>query len=578
MAAPQVTLLDTRFRPWPATVLAVLGLLSLLTLPAIGSQLYFRHDDASFILLSARFHGSWLGLFSTSSSANTWGTLSGMSGYYRPTEYLLALVLVRVIGVHAPVLMALAGAAMAGALALHYVAARIIAGPSRAVIALYLALIFGSTLLYQSFRLMVPWGYLLIMLTLVCLLLGAQRRSTVLVLLGGVFWLLSSSRQSALLLVPAVMLSALITVPSLTAAWPSRAAAVKRFTLLLSPFIVLVAATVIVNSLAYGSSAISLNLSYFAQRYRFYAETLFAGPRSLLLIPPLYCLAGTLRWKRGDGEHTSAGLGLLPLATSVAGALAVAFVPELGPVLLAATGVLVARRMRVLWVGTTWFVVGFAVYLVPDYYHQAYIVEAFLGLTLVVACCTPTLARAAYATSRTLLTGRKLVRRLTFVAAGIILVGCVIAGALIAPGRISSARAALTGLVDTNRTFSACVTYFTSLPESHATILAFSDEQLGLYQEDWRNRGLAYRATVVPVMDEPQLHDLLEALRGPGMVVEQFADPGHTPAPQTGSLYGIAFSEAESKTMAGSWIATPVARIVHGDSTCTVFRLRAPPR
>lgn len=113
-----------------------MALCSLLALPAIGSQLYFRHDNASFILFPARFHGWWLGVFSTDPSVNTWGKLSGMAGYYRPTAYLQALALVRIFHANAGVLMALAGATMAGAVALNYVVVRIIAGPSEAVIAL----------------------------------------------------------------------------------------------------------------------------------------------------------------------------------------------------------------------------------------------------------------------------------------------------------------------------------------------------------------------------------------------------------------------------------------------------------
>ena len=578
MALSQRASLRKRFRPRASSVFAVVGLLSLLALPAIGSQLYFRHDDASFILLAARFRGSWLGLFSTDPSSNVWGALSGMAGYYRPTGYALAIAMVRLVGVNAPLLMALAGAAMGAALALYYWSARIIAGPLKAVIALYVALLLGGPLLYQSFRLMVPWGYLLIMAAVACLLLGAKRRSTLLIILGGLFWLFSSSRQSALLLVPAVVLSALIAIPALTASWPSRAAAVRRFTLLLGPFIAGVAALVIVDSLSRGSAALSLDLGHFAERYQFYAETLFGGPRSVLLMPPLYCFGGMLRGKRVISATAPAGLEVLPLAVAIAGTVVVALLPVLGPVALVAAGVVAARRTRALWVGTTWFAVGFAVYLVPEYYHQAYILEAFLGLALVVACCTPPLARAAYSTFRALLGGRRLVRVITMGAVGIVLTSCVLAGALIGPRMLSSARSALTGLMDSNRTLGDCVAYFTALPDGEATILAFSNEQRGLYDEDWRSRGLAYRATVVPVMDSPQLHDMLEALRGPDMVLEQFADPGGTTVREGAPLYGIAFGEAESKAMAESWITTPVTRFAHGSSMCTVFRLRPPPR
>jgi len=567
----------THFRPRPSTIFAILGFCSLLALPAIGSQLYFRHDDSSFILFSARFHGSLLHVFSTDPSVNIWGNLKGMSGYYRPTAYLQALALVRIFHANAGVLLALAGATMAGAVALYYVVVRIVAGPSKAVIALYIALFGGITLLYQSFRLMVPLGYLEIMAALICLLIGAKRRSTMFILLGGAFWLLSSSRQSALFLVPAVVVTALIAVPSLTRSWPSRTAAVRRFALLLSPFIVAVAAMVIVDSLGRGSHGVSLAPAYLAQRYRFYAETLFVGPRAVVLIPPFYygLIAARRRTRRAaDAE----GLSLLSLTVAIVGAVATAYVTELGPVALLAAGALGARRERTLWVGVAWFLVGFSVYLLPAFYHQAYILEAFLGVGFMAACCTPLLARAVFAALRSLWSSGALARGVILAAVSLVAVTCIVAGLLVGPRTLSSARAAVTGLVDTNRTFAESVAYLTSLDGGDVTVLAFSDEQRGLSKEDWRNRGLEYRATVVPVMDLDELQNILTALRGPGMTLEPFSVPGDATVPQGRPLYGIAFGEAESKDMARSWVATPVKRIANGEATSTVFRLQAPRR
>ena len=567
----------THFRPRPSTIFAILGLCSLLALPAIGSQLYFRHDDSSFILFSARFHGSLLNVFRTDPSINVWGNLRGMSGYYRPTAYLQALALVRIFQGNAGVLMALAAATMAGAVALYYVVVRIVAGPTKAVIALYIALFGGVTLLYQSFRLMVPLGYLEIMAALICLLIGAKRRSTLFILLGGAFWFLASSRQSALFLVPVVVLTALVAVPRLTQAWPSRAAAVKRFTLLLSPFIVAVAAIVIVDSLGRGSHGVSVAPAYLAQRYRFYAETLFVGPRAVVLIPSFYygAIAARRRAQRADADDE--GLSLLSLGVAIVGAVAVAGVTELGPVSLVAVSALGARRQRALWVGMAWFLVGFCVYLVPEFYHQAYILEAFLGVGFLAACCTPALAQDVLTAVRSLWSAGGLARGATVAAVVLVMATCIVAGLLVGPSTLSAGRGAVTGLVNTNRTFKQSVDYLSSLEGGDATVLAFSNEQRGLFKENWRDLGLEYRATAVPVMDLPELQNMLTALVGPGMKLQPFAAPDGVSVPEGQPLYGIAFGEAESREMARSWTATPMKRLTNGDATATVFRLQPPP-
>ncbi len=560
-----------------STLLAVVGLCSLLALPALGSQLYFRHDDASFVLLSARFHGSWLAVFSTDPDVNTWGTLGGLSGYYRPTAYLLALGLIRTFNANAAVLMALAGAAMAGAIALFYVAARAVADPRRATIALYVALFAGTTLLYQSFRLVVPWGYLEIMAALACMLAGAQRRSTALILLGGLFWVLSSSRQSALLLVPLVVVTALATVPSLTKAWPSPAAALRRFALLLGPFALAIAVMLIVGGLSRGSGGMSADPAYLAQRYRFYADTLFGGPRALLLVPVFYNALLLRRRPVGNGRSVAAGLSLSVLALSCAATVIVGLVSALGPLALLVAGALGARRDRTLLVGVVWFCVGFSIYLVPAYYHQAYSLEAFLGLALTTACCTPLLARDLWATATSLWSAGRMVRGVMLTGAVIALVLCAVGGLATGPRAFASARAAVTGLVDNNRTFQQSVAYLSALDTGgDATVLAFSNRQRGLSNADWRSRGLTYRATVVPVMDLPEIQDLLDALRGPGLTFVPYGRPGHVSVPADRPLYGLAFGEAEAEEMAQSWAATEVAHIANGDATTTIFRLRAP--
>ncbi|NOQ22438.1 MAG: hypothetical protein GQ565_07295 [Candidatus Aegiribacteria sp.] len=150
-------------------------LLSLLVFPIIGSQVYFRHDDASFIHWASDFQGRFTDVFSKNPDANSWGNMPGM-GYYRPTLYIIALWLVKTFGPRPDILMAFAGAAMALTLLLYLLIIRRGFSSFTSNIALILVGLLYNGLLYQAFRLLVPFSYFLEMLAIGALLIALSKK------------------------------------------------------------------------------------------------------------------------------------------------------------------------------------------------------------------------------------------------------------------------------------------------------------------------------------------------------------------------------------------------------------------
>lgn len=554
-------------------VLACIGGLVIL-----GAQAYFRHDDAQILLWATSFKGNVFSVFSFDPAVNLWGTgaFAGMAGYYRPVSYFLILLLVRAFGVNAPVLMGLAAAAMGLALAAYGIVARRLTGYQTALLALTLFFVAYGQVLYQAFRLGVPYGYLLEFGALALLIVATRRRNWLLWVAGVVVFIAAClTRQSAIVLVPAVVL-----VADMAAA---RRGGERSLTGPVSPmslYLAILGLAVLLVGFGGASSGAASNLSvaWVLERVVFYAGVALGGVRAPILVAPIIYAGIRLMLSRGLASRASWQRLLVSAMAACVVAATVAVLPAWGllAVLMAMTAASVTEPA--LRVPAVWFLVGFGFYVIPGFYHQAYLLEALLGLALFAAQCWRLVVRdveAELKSRRARLSSdiRRNASRLAGATVVLALLGLFIWGRPLL--LVASAQEAVTGFVQSNDATSRAARETAREAPLDSTVLMFSDRQRQATPERWRDQSLSYRASQVRVFDNADMQAMIGALGRTDVIVAEYGAPVAV-LDQSRPMLAFVFSEDERIEMARDWRIAGVVDFSVGHSFLQLLRLERP--
>jgi hypothetical protein len=256
--------------------------------------------------------------------------------------------------------------------------------------------------------------------------------------------------------------------------------------------------------------------------------------------------------------------------------LAVA-VPGWGLIAILAAIVVAAAAYPVLRVAAVWFLVGFWFYAIPEFYHQAYLLEALTGLALLSAQCWQLVVRQAAGEFERAPVGlRRRLGRAAVWAAAAVAVLLIAASVWMRPvSRLASASEALTAFDQSNGATSRAVEGIVREAPTASVLLMLSNEQRQATAEQWRGESLSYRASQVRVLDNPDLEAMIGALGRRDVTVEEFGPPG-TVQDRSRPVLGLAFSAQERADFERNWRVDRVIDFSVGRSMIQLLWLQLP--
>ena len=499
--------------------------------------------------------------------------MSGM-GYYRPGIYIVALMLVRSIGPAPQILMGIAGLAMSISLALYMLIMKRLTSYTTSTLAILTLIMLYSNLLYQAFRFLVPFTYLIQMSAVYALILAISVRKhpmvkIIVIVLSTILYLWSISRQSSIVIVPLI-----------TCLWYLYYKEKHRYSVIKSVIYwsyILVLGIMLSSIILYRSGhltslgTIAVLINHITIRFDYYWSVAMENPRLVILsVLMAYMIIKGEISKVDNFKQMTFRL----LARTVSSLILLSIIITSGTLsslsflLLSALAISVNPKLIVALI---WFWTGFVIYFIPQYYHQAYLLESILGLCFAYGICLSVILRdlrnntkieKMFKNERS---RRKLIMAVSFLAfAFIIIVGSRI------ENTITSKFDAITSFINTNKSTSLMVDYVTNELPDHSRLMMLSIAQLNMSAESWRHEDLMFRAMSVRVLDTNNLRSMLSGI-GTNIVVNEYMPPKEcdTDIP----VYGVIFSSNEYSVFQKDWDLTEIEDFSIESSMCKIVLL-----
>jgi hypothetical protein len=541
--------------------------------PIIGSQVYFRHDDASFVHWSSKYDGNLVNVFSRNPDVNGTKGMPGMN-YFRPFVYLTALVLIRTFGPQPNVLMTIAGAAMSLTLVVYMWIVRRGSTHSVSLISLLSVLFLYSEFLYQSFRLLVPIGYLSEMIAIAVALLALSRnriRRTKILL--SVFALLmytySSSRESSLILVPVVTVLWCLYSEYLSVRRLDRLRNWISALYFFLAFLLLFSFVLFNNGILTHWNSLNGLIERLLERFVFYWEVATEGFRLPLVLFSLGYISTRGFLKRVCNSHLDNFLRFIGVLLTQSLLVVGLLLRPVAPWSFLILSVLAIVSIPRVIIGIGWFWTGMVIYLIPNFYHKAYLFEAVLGLCFALGICANIIIiDIQLIVIKFISKSTKLIRTISL---SLFIVVLLLILYYIMPNIFSFTHSKLnqiTAFIDANKSTASLVQYLSEDLPSESIVLMISHSQHEMSAESWRHQDLLYRATSVRVLDVRDLQSMVWGL-GSEVTITEYRQPDSLT--QEKSMYGIAFSSTEVNSFENAWATTDLADFSTGEYFCKIF-------
>lgn len=476
-------------------------------IPVLGSQFYFRHDDAALILWAKEFTHPLHHMFSPDPAVNHFNDYPGMAGAWRPFNTLYIKILWHLYGANPAPYQIIGGLIFILAIALLFALAARENGVHPALIGcLALFAAFHSTM-YNLFHIAAPISYLIPLAMIYCswqyLRRGRWYFAAGMILLLGP----SMGRQTT-----AIVLTAILIITTWERArWKPFPWGRTLFTGMV------IGAQIFLGTLnqnvGYGS-VISIfpdyagMLAFVHERYIYYGTLLTSGMTGLIVLTIF--TAGTLHHisRRFDRIAKRASTRWLYLPVTLFAVPVLLHVRPLAIYWLTASIVylfLFESDVRLL---LGWSGASMLSYLCVFYYHNGYLLEAAFPLSLVIGILTVRVGKSIGAGLE-----RMHVPSAKAAAAGVCVLVAGAAAVAVAGGRIPFVRKRVELIrvsIDSNRNFDSLMRHLADELPENAVVFELDEEQLGTTSMDRRFLPLHKRASIIKVMN---IRDQLVMLR-----------------------------------------------------------------
>ena len=531
---------DKRASTRALAIALVITIAPFITIPLLGSQFYFRHDDASAILWSKEFVYPLHHAFSPDPAVNHFNDYPGMAGAWRPFNFLYVKILWYLFGSNPAPYQIIGGLCFIGAvLSLFGLAAREYGIHAAVLGCLGLFASFHGTM-YNLFHIAAPSSYLFQVLMVVCfwrfLQSGRLTYAIGMVLLFGP----SMGRQTTAIILTAILI--VFTLERLKLRSPLWGRTVfAGFVIGIQVYM-----GTLNPNIGYGSIVSILPdtgkaFAFVLERYRYYGSLLTTGLTGIIVLTVF--TAGVFRdiTVRVQRSRRLAWIDWVwPPAALIAALVLVRAHPHaIFWLTLCLAYLFIVEsdlRMPLAWAGAS-----LAAYFAVLYYHDGYLLEAAFPLSLALGI---TATRAGGKIANTLERAHVRPRRAAAVVACILAIGA--AAVLLAGDRIPFIRERtelITISIDSNKNFAHLMRFLSDELPDNAVVFELDEEQLGTTSLERRFLPLHERASVIKVMNIRDQLVMLRVLEREDIRIHPSTQIGESGLPPAG--YFIALNEFE---------------------------------
>ena len=488
----------------------IVALVAFVSIPILGSQFYFRHDDAAILLWAKEYTQPLHHIFSTNPELNRVDYYPGPAGTWRPFSWFYIKILWNLFGASPAPYFIIAGLAfMLAALFLFKMVKEMAGIPAATLSCLALFAAFNGTM-YNLFHIGVPVSYLFQLAMICCFWFFLERRKIIYLL--GIILLLGPAtvRQTTPIILTAILIVYLFNHRKekkiLSAA--NFAAAVV---LAIGYYLIALTPNVSDASVLSVFPDVAKIISFMSVRFMYYGALLTNGMAGLIMI--LVIGGGSLfrveKWLRAKLHYSRTCWLWLPadlLVTFIflkAGASAVYWL-----VICFIFLFIVDRELRVpiAWAGASLFS-----YFSVQYYHNGYLLEAGFPLAVTLGVLTSRFMISLYSSMK-VAAERLSGRAVTFLCAALAFFLCV-SGVLTAKKGLQTERADVIRIsIDSNRNFKQLIHYLRDeLPEG-ATVYEISEKEMETTSRQRRYQSLKQRAASTKIMNIRDTKSMLKVL------------------------------------------------------------------
>lgn len=549
-------------------LITILGVILIsIYLPLLTTQLYFRHDDSQTLLWAKEYSRFWLTAFNPQLWLSEFYEYPGVGGYYRPFESVYVMAILRIFG--------------ADPFYFHFFNAILILGMcvflfkiielfSSRPIAFFGIVIFHAafnSILYGLSHIVVPIGYFFELGAIYFFLVGLKRQKNWAFLVAWLFYLPATNRQTSMILIP------LLIVLYMIDNWKEvRANRKGLFGLLIAsilpnlvlPFSGFVSTgTLLSQPFTFGAYS-----SFILERYYFYGDLLTRGITGALVLFPMGYLIGA-RILRKSSELTERQQSLIAL---VFGLLCIGLTKLSGNAIIYISTIALLYLFftdRSVRLGFGWFFASCGIFLMVDYYHGGYFVEAAMGLifglTLLYQRIFSLFIKQFGEILRQFWQRHKKITVFSATLVPFIVLALGMAGYRVLLPKIEAVKI----LIQTNKNFEDTVNYIASSLPSNAVIYQVTNEEMGLNDRVWRFYSLRERAENVKVMNDEDLGSMIKVLDRYDL---QFRPSEHLQKDSTDSpKYFLVCSAKEQKIAEERFSIVPVQMFQRGETVAGIY-------
>jgi hypothetical protein len=495
-------------------------------IPLIGVILYFRHDDAGNLLRCAELGANYRDIFII-------GKITGKStDFFRPFSFLYVKVMYDLFSANPFWFMLASGLMMIGTVVLIYKITEELSNKTAGLFAVMAFYVSFHHILYQSFRIGVPFMHFAVMTLYYFSLLGIKRNNMWFLIFSFFLIFPAASRQSSLIIFPAIVLTYVVTN------WKTCLPDIRvKIATIVVP-IILAVIIIPLSKSATGTtgmlwqSGFFLVLDFFMERFRFYGNILTKNITAITIVFLTSFFIGHSITKSTDFSlrNHKAHLILLTLLSLIVAAIFTHYKSIAIIFILVTLGLSFLFDKR-LGVPLIWFFTAFFIFTLIKFYHGGYLLEAGYGLSIALGMFLYYFfdeINKAYRLKDFVRTNFKVVGLSCIIL--LVLSGSV----FYKMGRIpviSEKFQAVQVLIHTNQNFKDLINYLCDELPPNATAYEFSNEDFGLTREKWRFWSLRRRAEDLKVMDVKDMQDMVEVLgrgdiriQGMGKILDNIAD------------------------------------------------------
>ncbi len=533
---------DTTASTRTLAIALIIAIAPFITIPMLGSQFYFRHDDASSILWSKEFVYPLHQIFSPDPAVNHFNDYPGMAGAWRPFNFLYVKILWHLFGTNPTPYQIVGGLCFIGAVLLLFVLAARDYGIYPAVLScLGLFAAFHGTM-YNLFHIAAPSSYLFQMLMVFCfwrfLQSGRRLYAIGMVLLFGP----SMGRQTTAIILTAVLIVFMIERLRLRSprwgrtVFAGTVIGIQVYMGTLNP------------NIGYGSVISILpdygkSIAFVLERYAYYGALLTSGITGLIVLTILN--AGVFHdiASRVQRSQRRPWIDWVWPPAAIIAALVLVLAHPFATYWLTLCFVYLFIVESGLRFPLGWAGASLVAYFAVLFYHNGYLLEAALPLSLALGIVA---ARAGGKVLNTLERIHVQPRNVMTLVTCLLVSGAVVV--LLAGNRIPFVRKRIelvTIAIDSNRNFARLMQHLSSdLPEN-SVVFELDEEQLGTTSMERRFLPLHERASVIKIMNIRDQKVMLNVLNREDIQIHPSTRIGETGLPREG--YFIALNDFERK-------------------------------